>query len=170
MRMPIDLRERLEHLVRQELKRRGLSRMYPTVMLREDRICFRLSDPKTKGISKWSEWLTKDELEHPEAVVEQMEKLLVDLGYDPDIVEVDTSSSSEEAPSFDDLMEILLRLPLRVPCESMQLVLVSRATGIAQFVDVDDNPSLRSNVQQALESLSIPLCVSAFLPLATPSS
>lgn len=61
----MDLRERLEHLVRQELGRRGLSRIYPTVMLRDGKICFRISDPKTKGISKWSDWLTKDEVEHP---------------------------------------------------------------------------------------------------------
>ena len=44
----------------------------------------------------------------------------------------------------------------------MQLVLVSRATGVAQFVDVDDNPSLRSDVQTALESASVPLGVIAW--------
>jgi hypothetical protein len=83
--------------------------MYPTVMLRQDKICFRLSDPNTKGISKWSGWLSEDELEHPESVVEQVGALLVYLGYAP---------------------------------------------------DVDDNPSLRSDVQTALETSSIPAAAS----------
>jgi hypothetical protein len=41
----------------------------------------------------------------------------------------------------------------------MHVVLVSRATGIAQFVQVADNPSLRSELHQALLSSAIPLGV-----------
>jgi len=126
-------------------------------MLRQDQICFRLSDPKTKGISEWSDWLSEDEPEHPEAVVEQVRVLLVDLGYDPDVVEAPEESPTEEVLSFDELIEVLLRIPEKVPCESMQLVLVSRATGVAQFVTLDENPTFRRDVQMALESASVPL-------------
>ncbi len=56
------LRERLEHLLRKELGRRGLARAYPTVALRDNKICFRLSDLKTEGISKWSCRLSEEEV------------------------------------------------------------------------------------------------------------
>jgi hypothetical protein len=41
----------------------------------------------------------------------------------------------------------------------MQVVLVSKATGIAQFVQVADNPNLRSELHQDLLSAAIPLGV-----------
>ena len=62
-----------------------------------------------------------------------------------------------EVPSFDELLQIINGLLEGVPCDSMQLVLVSKATGVAQFVQVDDNPTLRGELHQALLSSAIPL-------------
>jgi len=120
------------------------------------------SDAKTKGISDWSDWPTKDNLEHPEQEVELVRTLLVDLGYDPEVAEDPEESHPEEVPSFYELIEVLLRIPEKVSSESMQLVLVSRATGLAQFVTLDENPTLRRDVQKALESTSVPLGVIAW--------
>ena len=62
-----------------------------------------------------------------------------------------------DVPSFDELLQLINGLLERVPCDSMQVVLVSKATGVAQFVQVAENPSLRSELHQALLSSAIPL-------------
>jgi len=64
-----------------------------------------------------------------------------------------------EVPSFDQLLQLINGLLERVPCDSMQVVLVSKATGVAQFVQVADNPNLQSELHQALLSSAIPLGV-----------
>ena len=62
-----------------------------------------------------------------------------------------------EVPSFDELLQLIHGLLERVSCDSMQVVLVSKATGVAQFIEVADNPTLRSELHQALLSSAIPL-------------
>jgi hypothetical protein len=69
------------------------------------------------------------------------------------------SVSASDVPSFDELLQLISGLLEKVSCELMQLVLVSKASGIAQFVQVADNPSLRSKLRQALLSSAIPLGV-----------
>ena len=64
---------------------------------------------------------------------------------------------TEEVPSFDELLLLVTGLLERVPCDSMQVVLVSKATGVAQFIEVADNPTLRSELRQALLSSAFPL-------------
>jgi hypothetical protein len=64
-----------------------------------------------------------------------------------------------EVPSFDELLQLITGLLERVSCESMQVALVSKATGFAQFVQVADKPTLRAELHQALLSSAIPLGV-----------
>jgi len=64
-----------------------------------------------------------------------------------------------EVPSFEILLQIVTELLERIPCESMQVALVSKATGAARFAQVADNPSLRSELDQALLFSAIPLGV-----------
>jgi hypothetical protein len=61
-----------------------------------------------------------------------------------------------DVPSFDELLKLITGLLERVSSDSMQVVLVCKATGVAQFVQVADNPSLRSELHQALLSSAIP--------------
>ena len=53
----------------------------------------------------------------------------------------ETIDPVSEVPSFDELLQLINDLLERVPCDSMQVILVSKATGVAQFVQVDDNPA-----------------------------
>jgi hypothetical protein len=71
----------------------------------------------------------------------------------------ETIDSVSEVPSFEELLQIITGLRGRVSCDSMQVVLVSKATGVAQFIEVTDNPTLRSELHHALLSSAIPLGV-----------
>ena len=71
----------------------------------------------------------------------------------------ETIDPVSDVPSFDQLLAIITGLLHRVSCDSMQVVLVSKATGVAQFVQIDENLSLRSEVHTALLSSAIPLGV-----------
>jgi hypothetical protein len=62
-----------------------------------------------------------------------------------------------EVPSFDELLQLINGLLERASCDSMQVFLVSKATGVAQFVQVADNPTFQSELHQALLSSAIPL-------------
>jgi hypothetical protein len=60
-------------------------------------------------------------------------------------------------PSFGELVSIAEAFAEKVPSDSMQVVLVSRATGVTQFVTVEENPAFQAELQQALLSSAIPL-------------
>ena len=62
-----------------------------------------------------------------------------------------------KAPEFDELLRVVEGLGERVSCDSMQLILVSRATGLAQFISANENPNLREEMTRAIQSAAIPL-------------